>query len=285
MTWKGEIPMKINDAGLNLVKSFEGCRLTAYKCPAGVWTIGYGHTGNVDGKTICEGMKISEAKATELLKKDMAKFENAVMNCSALTFKPNENQFSALVSFAFNCGAGNLKTLVKGRSAIVVAEKLLLYNKANGKALNGLTRRRKAERELFLKTVSKTETTGSSNSSEIPNNSKKTVAEIAKEVIAGKWGTGAERKRRLIQAGYDFMEVQKKVNALLNGPSYYSKYTGTSAQIDVVLRAIGVPEEYVGGWAKRKPIATANGVPNYTGKAGQNRTLIALAKSGKLKKV
>jgi hypothetical protein len=113
----------------------------------------------------------------------------------------------------------------------------------------------------------------------------KSVEEIAKEVIAGKWGTGAERKRRLIQAGYDFMEVQKKVNALLNGPSYYSKYTGTSAQIDVVLRAIGVPEEYVGGWAKRKPIATANGVPNYTGKAGQNRTLIALAKSGKLKKV
>lgn len=151
--------MKINNEGLNLVKSFEGCRLTAYKCPAGVWTIGYGHTGKVDGKAICEGMKITEAKATELLKQDMTKFENAVLNCSALTFKPNENQFSALVSFAFNCGSGNLKSLVNGRSAAVVAEKLLLYNKANGKVLSGLTRRRKAERELFLKAVSKTETT------------------------------------------------------------------------------------------------------------------------------
>lgn len=162
--------MKINNEGLNLVKSFEGFHLTAYKCPAGVWTIGYGHTGTVDGKAICEGMKITEAKATELLKKDMEKFENAVKNCSALTFKPNENQFSALVSFAFNCGAGNLKSLVKGRSATVVAEKLLLYNKANGKVLNGLTRRRKAERELFLKAVSKTETT---SDQEIPTTSKK----------------------------------------------------------------------------------------------------------------
>lgn len=268
--------MKINEEGLNLVKSFEGCQLTAYKCPAGVWTIGYGHTGNVDGKAICEGMKISEAKATELLKHDMTKFENAVSNCSALTFKPNENQFSALVSFAFNCGAGNLKTLVKGRSANVVAEKILLYNKANGNVLNGLTRRRKAERELFLK---------ASNGTVKQNTSKKSVDEIAKEVIAGKWGTGAERKRRLIQDGYDFMEVQKKVNALLNNKSYYQKYAGTSQQIDVVLRAIGVPDEYVGGWAKRKPIATANGVPNYTGKSGQNATLIALAKNGKLKKV
>ena len=151
--------LKINNEGLNLVKSFEGCRLTAYKCPAGVWTIGYGHTGKVDGKAICAGMTITEAKATELLKQDMTKFENAVLTCSELTFKPNENQFSALVSFAFNCGAGNLKTLVKGRSAAVVAEKLLLYNKANGKVLSGLTRRRKAERELFLKAVSKTETT------------------------------------------------------------------------------------------------------------------------------
>lgn len=144
--------MKINDAGLNLIKSFEGCHLTAYQCPAGVWTIGYGHTGNVDGYSICEGMEITEGRATELLKQDLERFENAVTN-AALTFEPNENQFSALVSFAFNCGAGNLKTLVKGRSAAVVAEKMLLYNKANGKVLNGLTRRREAERELFLKGV------------------------------------------------------------------------------------------------------------------------------------
>lgn len=149
---KGRISMsmKINEAGFDLVKSFEGYRLTAYKCPAGVWTIGYGHTGYVDGKAVCEGMIITKDKAAELLRKDMEKCENAVNNCTALTFKPNENQFSALVSFTFNCGAGNLIKLVSGRSADVVADKLLLYVKANGKVLNGLVRRRKAERELFL---------------------------------------------------------------------------------------------------------------------------------------
>ena len=142
--------MKIGTAGLNLVKKFEGCRLTAYKCPAGVWTIGYGHTGSVDGKAIRSGMTITDAKATELLREDIEKFEKAVENCAALSFTPNQNQFDALVSFAFNCGAGNLKKLVEGRTAEVVAEKLLLYNKANGQVLRGLVNRRKAERELFL---------------------------------------------------------------------------------------------------------------------------------------
>ena len=113
------------------MKSFEGCHLSAYRCPAGVLTIGYGHTGKVDGKAIFEGLTITEEKATELLKEDLAKFENAVNNV-ALTFEPNENQFSALVSFAFNCGAGNLKTLVKDRAADVVAEKILLYNIEHG---------------------------------------------------------------------------------------------------------------------------------------------------------
>lgn len=192
--------MKINEAGLNLVKEFEGCRLKAYKCPAGVWTIGYGHTGKVDGKEICAGMTITKEKATELLKADMKTFENAVNSCCALTFKPNENQFSALVSFAFNCGVGNLYTLVRNRSAEIVADKILLYKKSNGKVLNGLIRRRKAERELFLKPVEP---------------KKKTLTEIAKEVIAGKWGNGAERRKKLEAAGYDYKSVQKKVNALL----------------------------------------------------------------------
>ncbi len=269
--------MKINEAGLNLVKSFEGFHLTAYKCPAGVWTIGYGHTGKVDGKAICEGMKISEAKATELLKDDMERFENAVKNCS-LTFEPNENQFSALVSFAFNCGAGNLKTLVKGRSAEVVAEKMLLYNKAAGVVLKGLARRRKAERELFLTPC---------DSSEIPNNSNEPmecIDEIAKDVIAGKYGAGEERKKRLLAKGYDPVAVQALVNQMLHS-GYYDKYTGTSQQIDVVLRAIGVQDKFIGNKMKRKPLAMANGYANYSGKASENLALIALAKKGKLKKV
>lgn len=147
--------MKTSDKGIALIKKFEGCYLKAYKCPAGVWTIGYGHTGKVDGKVISSGMKITSAKATVLLKSDLATFEKAVDNCKYLTFKPNQNQFDALVSFAFNCGTGSLNTLVKNRSAKVVSEKLLLYNKANGKELVGLVNRRKAEKALFDTPVKK----------------------------------------------------------------------------------------------------------------------------------
>lgn len=165
--------MKISSKGLELIKKFEGCRLAAYKCPAGVWTIGYGHTGKVDGKAICRGMKITAAKATSLLSLDLATFEKEVTNCKYLTFKPNQNQFDALVSFAYNCGTGNLNTLVKNRSAAVVSEKLLLYNKANGKVLAGLVNRRKAEKELF-------DTPVSSKNNSSSNASKATVTTIKK---------------------------------------------------------------------------------------------------------
>lgn len=113
---------------------------------------------------------------------------------------------------------------------------------------------------------------------------KKSVEEIAKEVIAGKWGSGAERKQRLDVAGYDYDTVQAKVNEILSA-GYYPKYTGTSKQIDAVLKAIDVPDKFVGNAMKRKPIAAANGISNYTGTASQNLSLIALAKVGKLKKV
>lgn len=116
-----------------------------------------------------------------------------------------------------------------------------------------------------------------------PAPASKGIEAVAKEVIAGKWGSGAERQKKLSQAGFDYKVVQAKVNELL--VAYFPKYTGTSAQIDVVFRAIGVPEKFVGSRMKRKPIATANGISNYTGKAGQNLSLIALAKKGQLRKV
>lgn len=111
----------------------------------------------------------------------------------------------------------------------------------------------------------------------------KSVEEIAKEVIAGKWGAGEDRKKRLVAAGYDYATVQAKVNELLT--EYYPKYTGTSKQIDLVFKAIGVPAKFVGNAMKRKPVASANGISNYTGTASQNLSLIFLAKNGKLKKV
>ena len=137
--------MKINDAGLKLIKSFEGCKLKAYQDSVGVWTIGWGHTANVKA-----GQTITQAKADEYLMKDLAKFEKAVND---LKRDFNENQFSALVSFAYNCGVGNLKSLCKGRSEAEIGSKMLLYNKAGGKVLTGLTRRRMAENKLYNKPV------------------------------------------------------------------------------------------------------------------------------------
>lgn len=188
--------MKINDEGLELIKSFEGCRLVAYKCPADVWTIGYGHTAGV-----YEGMVITQQQANNMLKSDMRKYEKYVTDNVKIPL--NENQFSALVSFCYNCGVGNLKKLVKNRTAAQIADAMLLYNKASDKVLTGLVRRRKAERDLFLKGVAGTD------------QAKKSNEEVAKEVLKGKWGNGTDRKNRLSQAGYDYKVIQSIVNKLL----------------------------------------------------------------------
>ena len=137
--------MKTSPIGISLIKQFEGCRLTAYK-PVPTeqyWTIGYGHYG----ADVTPGMRITQSQAEAFLKTDLAKFEQAVER----TFLPlNQNQFDALVSFAYNCGVGNLKKLVDGRTLPQIANKMLSYNKAGGKVLSGLVRRREAERTLFL---------------------------------------------------------------------------------------------------------------------------------------
>lgn len=135
--------MKTSNNGIALIKQFEGVRLRAYKCLADVWTIGYGHTAGVK-----EGMTITQKQAEEFLKKDLHLYENYV---NLLNLKLTQNQFDALVSFTYNCGAGNLKTLTKNRTLAQIADALLIYNKGGGKVLDGLVRRRNAERELFLK--------------------------------------------------------------------------------------------------------------------------------------
>lgn len=144
----------ISKVGIDLIKSFEGCYLKAYKCPAGVWTIGWGTTEPIDGVKPHEGMVITQKQADELLIKNLKGYENAVNEY--VTYSINQNQFDALVSFAYNCGNGALKTstLLKKLNAGDVqgaANEFLRWNKANGKVLNGLTRRREAERKLFLK--------------------------------------------------------------------------------------------------------------------------------------
>lgn len=141
--------MHISDRGVDLIAKYEGCRLEAYKCPAGVWTIGYGHTAGVK-----EGDRLaSEEAAKALLKEDLSKYGGYVNACvkkGLIGFSLTQNMFDALTSFCYNCGNGNLQKLVTDRDAITVADKLLLYNKGGGKVLPGLVRRREEERELFL---------------------------------------------------------------------------------------------------------------------------------------
>lgn len=136
--------MKTGQAGVNLIKKYEGCRLDAYKCPAGVWTIGYGHTGNVK-----QGDKITQTQADAILLADLEKFEKNV-NQYYDKYRWSQNEFDALVSFAFNLGSIDKLVANGTRSRTVIAEKMLLYNKAAGQALSGLTKRRQEERELFL---------------------------------------------------------------------------------------------------------------------------------------
>ena len=137
--------MKISNNGLNLIKEFEGCRLTAYRCPAGRLTIGFGHTGN-DVKV---NMKISQKRANELLKKDVEKFEKIVTKYYS-KYNWNQNQFDALVSFAYNIGSIDQLTNNGKRTIADISAKITAYNKdINGCVLNGLARRRKAEKKLF----------------------------------------------------------------------------------------------------------------------------------------
>lgn len=136
--------MNIGSKGLELIKSFEGCRLTAYRCLANVLTIGWGHTKNVH-----EGMKITQDEADRLLHEDVQIYVNAVNQYQA-RFNFNQNEFDALVSFTYNCGIGSLQAVMYCcNTKKEIAEECKLYNKGGGVVLAGLVRRREAEYNLF----------------------------------------------------------------------------------------------------------------------------------------
>ena len=140
---------KTSKAGIELIKKHEGMRLEAYQCPAGVWTIGYGHTKDVKPKQI-----IDTRQAIELLKEDLKECEDVVNSCTKTPL--NQNQFDALVSFVFNLGSGALKssTLLKRlRQGDYegAANEFTRWVFAGNKRLPGLVIRRQEEKELFLK--------------------------------------------------------------------------------------------------------------------------------------
>ena len=186
--------------GLNLIKSFEGCKLTAYKClpTEKYYTIGYGHYGS----DVTAGMKITKEQAEELLLQDCKK---AIKNVNSFMCKYNfnQNQFDALVSFAFNVGSINQLTAGGTRTLEQISSKITAYNKSGGRVIGGLVKRRAKEKELFDTPTSTTV--------------KKSNEAIAKEVVAGKWGNGNARKTALTKAGYDYKTIQSLVNKLLKG--------------------------------------------------------------------
>lgn len=147
--------MKLNEAGIKLMHDFEGLKLQAYLCPAKIWTIGYGNTYYEDGKKIKEGDVITKERAEKLFLMIANDFAKRVRSLLKVTL--NENQFSALVCLAYNIGIANLKnsTLLKIVNVTPndpsIRAQFLRWNKASGKVLAGLTRRREAEANLYFK--------------------------------------------------------------------------------------------------------------------------------------
>lgn len=148
--------MQASNNGIELIKRFEGCSLTAYPDPGTggtPWTIGYGWTGNVDGKPIRPGMKIDQATADRLLRTGIVSYDQAVSKMLKLSV--TQNQYDALVSLAYNIGTRALSTstLMKKLNAGDyggAADEFLRWNKSGGKVMPGLSNRRGAERALFL---------------------------------------------------------------------------------------------------------------------------------------
>lgn len=145
--------MQTSEKGIALIKQFEGCKLTAYQDSVGVWTIGYGWTQPVDGKPIRAGMTIKQETAERLLKTGLVSYESDVSRLVKVGL--TQGQIDALVSFTYNLGARSLSTSTLLRKLNAgdyagAADEFLRWNKAGGKVLNGLTRRREAERALFL---------------------------------------------------------------------------------------------------------------------------------------
>lgn len=148
------MPRKINAEGLRLIKQWEGKELVAYQDPVGIWTIGYGHTDEAGPPKVTPGLRITDAEADEILKRDLGQYEAAV--AQAVRVELSDNQFAALVSFTYNVGVGNFRksTLLKKLNAgnyDAVPGELAKWNKAGGKTLRGLSNRRAAEAGLWAR--------------------------------------------------------------------------------------------------------------------------------------
>lgn len=210
--------MKTSKKGVELIIDFEGfCSKATKAVPTEkYYTIGYGHYS----KDVKENDTITKENAIDLLEKDLKRFETKVMKYNSV-YNFTQNEFDALVSFAYNVGNIDQLTAKGKRTKKEIADAMLRYIKSGGNVLDGLRKRRNKERELFLN---------------------------------------------------------------CSTSNFYPKYTGASKDLNTVFSAIGVPSHLNGSWEKRKAIATKNGIYDYVGSLTDNIRLLALAKSGKLKK-
>ena len=276
----------ISDRGLELIKTFEGCSLTAFWDVNG-YAIGYGHHGGVEA-----GDTITQEQADELLKDDLAGNYEPAVNKYDGDYNFNQNEFDSLVSFCYNCGAANLCTLLKNGQATreQISADLPKYNKAGGKVLNGLVNRRNAELALFNEPISTDDEYYPKYEGEAEG-----LDEILEEIGApfGNWKLRAPLANANGINDYEGTYEQNislinkaKVGELRRPYStddeYYPKYEGEAEGLDEILEEIGAP---FGNWKLRAPLANANGINDYEGTYEQNMYLLNMAKVGKLRRI
>ena len=276
----------ISDRGLELIKTFEGCSLTAFWDVNG-YAIGYGHHGNVE-----EGDTITQEQADELLKDDLAGYYESAVNKYDGDYNFNQNEFDALVSFCYNCGAGNLRELLKNGQATreQISTDLPKYNKAGGVVLNGLVNRRNAELALFNEPISTDDEYYPRYEGEAQG-----LDEILEEIGApfGNWKlrTPLANANGISDYAGTYEQNMYLINKAKDGTlmrvystddEYYPRYEGEAEGLDEILEEIGAP---FGNWKLRTPLANANGISDYAGTYEQNMYLLNMAKAGKLRRV
>jgi len=233
--------MRTSEAGLALIQEFEGLRLTAYTCPAGILTIGYGHTSAAGLPTVTPKMKITKRVALDILRSDLGRFERGVNEL--LKVEVSGNQFDVLVSFSYNCGLGALKksTLLKRVNAKRfddVPAELMKWTRGGGKVLPGLVRRRRAECEMW-RSLPDSEKDDSRVAPDTPVPKKKITQskEANAAVVAG--GAGA------FAAAREAIPVLQQANSVISG---FSEALGKPAVIAFLIIAVAA----AGIWYWRK---------------------------------
>lgn len=198
--------MQTSKKGIDLIKKYEGLYLHAYKCPAGVLTVGYGTT-NADKETTCftinSNTTITKEKAEELLKKSIEKKYEPLVNKYNDIYKFNQNEYDALVSFCYNIGSITQLTQKGKRTKKEIAAAMVKYNHAGGKVLKGLTRRREEEQKLFLTPV-KQETKKETGN-------KKNIYVVTSAGLNVRAGTGKKYKVLDVLKKGDRVEIDKVV--------------------------------------------------------------------------